>query len=182
MAQPMPASIIAASMPPTLARRAPRTRIRTPMPRVALAVLLIAAAIGCHRGTPKPLPPAPLPGAPPADTRLLSLDDGFITVRVDIPREPPGPKPAVLALLGERPRMLRAGIVTIDYHVHWELLAPLAKSLPSRPLPNARGANGCWRRRRRAQSARILRADQRRRDGHHPEGAGRGCRPSRRST
>jgi dienelactone hydrolase len=105
------------------------------MPRVALVVRLIAAALGCHRAAPKPLPPAPLPGAPPADTRLLSLDDGFITVRVDIPREPPGPKPAVLALLGERPRMLRAGIVTIDYHVHWELLAPLAKSLPKPPPP-----------------------------------------------
>jgi dienelactone hydrolase len=104
------------------------------MPRGALAVLLVAATLGCRRG---PVPPTvePMPGAPPTDTRELSLDGGFITIRVDIPREPPGPKPAVLALLGERPRMLRAGIVTIGYHVNWNVLAPLVKNQPKPPPP-----------------------------------------------
>jgi dienelactone hydrolase len=107
------------------------------MPRGAPLALLLAAVISCAGGpSPKAGPPSavdPLPGAPPCETRELSLDGGFITVRVDIPREPPGPKPAVLALLGERPRMLRAGLVTISYHVHWEDLRPLAEAMPKPP-------------------------------------------------
>jgi dienelactone hydrolase len=99
------------------------------------SMLAVAFLIACGRGPAPQAGPKPLPGAPPVDTRELSLDNGFITVRVDIPREPLGPKPAVLALLGERPRMLRAGLVTVSYHVHWEQLAPLAAAMPKPPAP-----------------------------------------------
>ncbi|HWP65898.1 MAG TPA: prolyl oligopeptidase family serine peptidase [Candidatus Limnocylindria bacterium] len=103
------------------------------MRRGALLVVLLAATTACRHRPVAPSNPEPLPGAPPADVRELSLDGGFITVRVDIPREPPGPKPVVLALLGERPRMLRAGLATVGYNVHWELLAPLAAGRPKPP-------------------------------------------------
>jgi hypothetical protein len=102
--------------------------------RAFLAGLALVAA-GCGRA-PVPAPvPEPIPGAPPVDTREISLDAGFITIRVDIPREPPGPKPAVLTMIGERPRMLRAGLVTISYQVHWEQLEPLRRALPPAPAP-----------------------------------------------
>lgn len=108
-------------------------------------VVLLACALGCGAHRLPGANPGPLPGAPAGEIRELSLDGGFITIRVDIPREPPGPKPAVLALLGERPRMLRAGYVTIAYKVHWEQLKPLAEAQAAKakaegrtPAPPAR--------------------------------------------
>src|SRR5262245_43879111 len=98
-----------------------------------LALVVLVAAIGCRR-TPAPAAALdPLPGAPPSEPRALSLDGGFIPIRIDIPREPPGPKPAVIALLGQQPRMLSAGLVTIHYRVHWEMLAPLRTAQPKPP-------------------------------------------------
>jgi hypothetical protein len=102
--------------------------------RAAWCVIGLVACLGCAARRP---PLAPLLGAPPADIREIVLDDGFVTIRIDIPREPPGPKPAVLALLGERPRMLHAGLVTIGYDVDWNR-APGARRVPAAaPAPAA---------------------------------------------
>jgi dienelactone hydrolase len=105
----------------------------------ALFALVALASVGCGHGRA----PVPLPGSPPVEIRELSLDDGFVTIRVDIPREPPGPKPAVLALFGERPRMLRAGLVTIGYQVHWERTDSRTQARPA-PAPAATQPWGKW--------------------------------------
>jgi dienelactone hydrolase len=101
----------------------------------ATTILLALLAAGCGPTAP----PDPAPPPPAVETRELSLDDGFITIRVDIPREPPGPKPAVVTLLGERERMLEAGLVVIEYRTHWEKLRALVPPKPA-PAPPAAGA------------------------------------------
>jgi dienelactone hydrolase len=112
------------------------------MTRRLLAGVLTALVTAC-RPAPAPAPPPVAPPGVAAETRELSLDDGFLTIRIDIPREPPGPKPVVLSLLGERERMLEAGLAVVTHQVHWELLRPL---VPAPKTPRAAPARtwGMW--------------------------------------
>lgn len=86
-------------------------------PLLLIALALVAA--GC-------VPRAPLaerPAGPPARTRTIALQGGFVDVRLDIPLAPPGPKPAVVSFLdAARGPLLEAGIIVVGYEVHWERL------------------------------------------------------------
>lgn len=70
-----------------------------------------------------------------------SLENGFVTIRVTVPPgEPPGPRPAVISLLGAEEALLDAGLAVVTYSLHWELLWGLA---PPPPPPSARTV-GVW--------------------------------------
>lgn len=99
----------------------------SPAVRTVLVPLLLGLA-ACRR--PSPLPTI-VPG-PPDQVRDVSLMNGFITVRLEIPTSPPGPKPAVISPIAERDLLLQSGAVVVTYQVHWEKLTPL---LPAPPGP-----------------------------------------------
>jgi len=96
-----------------------------------LIVLLGLGLTACRQ--PSPLPtvvPGPLDGV-----RDVSLQDGFITVRLEIPTSPPGPKPAVISPIAERDLLLQSGAVVVTYQVHWEKLAALVPKSAPAPAP-----------------------------------------------
>ena len=72
-------------------------------------------------------PPAPPPVEPTSDGREVTLANGFITVWLDIPREPAGPKPAVISPGPERDALRAAGAVTVTYRANWDLLKGFLK-------------------------------------------------------
>jgi dienelactone hydrolase len=103
------------------------------------AGLAVAIALGCHRPAPAPAPPS----APPpigVSAREATLENGFLTVEAQVPAEPPGPKPAVIAFAGEQPALLQAGAIVVTYRMNWDVLKPLAP--PSAPAP--RNTVGAW--------------------------------------
>lgn len=59
--------------------------------------------------------PRPSPRFLVRDTRLL---DDTVSVRVEIPLDPPGPKPAILVLIGDMRHFTEAGYVTVTYRVN----------------------------------------------------------------
>lgn len=74
--------------------------------------------------------------------REASLENNFVTVQVTIPQDPPGPRPAVISLLGAEQAILDAGLAVVTYRLHWELLRGLAPPPPP-PAPDARPV-GVW--------------------------------------
>ncbi|TMB42853.1 MAG: hypothetical protein E6J55_14665 [Deltaproteobacteria bacterium] len=99
------------------------------MPPVArLALLLAGWLVACapHR---QPVPPPPARAA--ADVaQETKLDNGFLTVRVEVPPAPAGPKPVVVSPLGERDALRSAGAVVITYEANWQLLEPFKAGQP----------------------------------------------------
>jgi hypothetical protein len=108
---------------------------------VAIAAVLLA---GCR--VPPPAPPAP-PPQPPADplhaparegahVRMLSLQKGFLEIRIEAPDAPPGPKPTVLSLVEAfRGPLLDAGFTVVSYALHWERLQGLGTPAQNPPPP-----------------------------------------------
>jgi hypothetical protein len=101
--------------------------------RALLGLLLCTA---CAR-TPAqaPLPPAPA-AIEPRDTsaflvRESTLEDGALTVHVEIPLQPPGRKPAVISLIGGPHTLLGSGFVVATYSIDWTRLK--GKPPPSPP-------------------------------------------------
>lgn len=90
--------------------------------RVALCVLLVLT--GCSARQPAaPRPAVVVPGTERQfQVREAQLEDGAITVRLEIPPAPAGPKPAVLANLNESARMLDEGVVVVTYKIDWARL------------------------------------------------------------
>ena len=80
------------------------------------------------------MPPAPI-------LREEKLQNGFITVHLEIPPSPDGPRPAIITLLGEHEALLDLGMVVVTYEIHWELLKGLAPATP--PAPSKTGV-GVW--------------------------------------
>jgi dienelactone hydrolase len=80
-------------------------------------------------------PPPPIPVNPSTDVREVSLAGGFITARLEIPRIPAGPKPAVISPATERDALLAAGAVIVTYRVNWGLLKGFAPPPPPQPPP-----------------------------------------------
>ncbi len=107
------------------------------------------ATAGCHpqvrSAEPLPLVAAPLvPPAPAAVTneflvRETQLLDGALTIHLDIPLSPSGPKPVVINLFGDSRPLLAAGFVAATYSINWALLKD---ALPP-PAP-AEGGVGKW--------------------------------------
>lgn len=67
------------------------------------------------------------------EVRDVALANGFVSVRLEIPRTPTGPKPAIIAPVGDREALLAAGAVLASYRVNWDQLAGL---VPPRPQAN----------------------------------------------
>jgi len=106
--------------------------VRKSARRVALYGLLVLAA--CTR-VPGRAPPRLLAPPAPADDslgdveqRAVSLAKGWITVKLFIPRDPPGPKPAIVGPIDDRGTLLERGIVLVRFHTNWGLLAGLARA------------------------------------------------------
>lgn len=73
------------------------------------------------------------PPGPPTTTYLVkeaTLVNGAVTVRLNIPLQPSGPKPAVIALLGDTHPIVAAGFVAATYTVRWGLLGPAPTPAP----------------------------------------------------
>lgn len=88
----------------------------------SLTVLFVLVA-GCAAQTGEP----PAPAAPSTTSYLVketNLVNGAVGVRLDIPLQPAGRKPAVIALLGDTHPILAAGFVAVTYTVRWNLLRP----------------------------------------------------------
>lgn len=93
-----------------------------PLRRLLLALTLVAAA-GC--AAPPAASRPPLAAPPPATEYLVreaQLARGAISVRLDIPFAPSGPKPAVIATGGSTRELLAAGYVGVTYSVNWPAL------------------------------------------------------------
>lgn len=72
--------------------------------------------------------------------REAKLDGGAITVRLEIPPNPPGRKPAILANLNEAETMATDGVVIVAYKINWFLL----KGAPPLPAPANKNTVGTW--------------------------------------
>lgn len=78
-----------------------------PMTR-ALVALLVSLA----------LPPAGVASI----VREADLLGGVVSVRAEIPSSPAGPRPAVIALIGNKAALIDAGFAVVTYTVHWDVL------------------------------------------------------------
>lgn len=91
--------------------------------RLRSLLILGALLVGCgavHSGEPAAAP------TPPPTTYLVretDLVNGAVSVRMEIPPQPEGRKPAVIALLtNDRGPVLKAGWVAVTYNVRWGVL------------------------------------------------------------
>ncbi|MFN8641479.1 MAG: prolyl oligopeptidase family serine peptidase [Candidatus Binatia bacterium] len=108
------------------------------MSAVRSLLALLALLVGC--ATQNAEPPA---SAASSTTSYLvketNLVNGAVGVRLDIPLEPAGRKPAVIALLGDTHPIVAAGFVAVTYTVRWGLLRA------GQPTPSpAEQAVGKW--------------------------------------
>jgi len=71
------------------------------------------------------------------EQRDVSLANGWILVKLLIPREPPGPKPAIVSPIDDEQALLERGIVLVRFHTNWELLRGL--KAPAEPANVAAG-------------------------------------------
>jgi len=105
--------------------------------------LLVAVVLaGCQSA----LPEAPLRrelAPPPRATEFLvketTLLDGAVSIQLNIPLTPSGPKPTVIALIGDPHQFLGAGFVAVTYSINREVL----KGPPPTPLPSGQTV-GQW--------------------------------------
>lgn len=85
-------------------------------------VLVVALLAGCGAAQ------SGEPSAPVASSttsylvKETDLVNGAVGVRLDIPLQPAGPKPAVIALLGDTHAVVAAGFVAVTFNVRWGLL------------------------------------------------------------
>ncbi|HXJ37550.1 MAG TPA: prolyl oligopeptidase family serine peptidase [Candidatus Eisenbacteria bacterium] len=116
----------------------------------ALACVALAIGIGgcslCRRPDPPPGPPAERTG-PPSRVHQVFVQGRFVEITIEVPLEPPGPKPAVISYIADaRVPLLEAGIVVVSYRQHWELLRGLPRASPPpdpKPEPPAK-TYGTW--------------------------------------
>jgi prolyl oligopeptidase family protein len=101
-----------------------------PLP-LLLALVVAPMVAACNLGRP-PTATAPPNRLAGVDTIEATLDGGWITVRIDLPRQPDGPKPVVITPVLDKRAILERGIGVVEYRTHWELLAGLgAKATPT---------------------------------------------------
>jgi pimeloyl-ACP methyl ester carboxylesterase len=90
-------------------------------PSLLPAVLLLCA--GC-------VTPAVQPARPPVEAihTRLAIQGGWISAEVRVPKNAAGPVPAVISPLNRDSDLLRAGIATVRFHTHWEVLRGFQKN------------------------------------------------------
>ena len=108
--------------------------------RTMLAVLLAVLA-GCARPVPAPVA-AVAPPEPAAAVREATIDNGWITVRLQIPPTAAGRKPAVIGSVPDPDALLAAGVILVGYKINWEILSGLQP--PGPPAPPAENTVGVW--------------------------------------
>ena len=103
--------------------------------RLLVTLLVVAVVPACGwRAHVRSTPPVV------GETREAFLRSGFVSVRVELPATPPGPKPVVISFLDERDAFLAAGLGVVTYRVDWEQVKAAA---PPPPPPGATTV-GVW--------------------------------------
>jgi hypothetical protein len=107
-----------------------------------LATVVVLVTLGaCRFAGPARVPSPPAPGGTRAFlVREAQLEGGAVNVHAEIPLEPAGPKPTVIALLGDTRGLLAAGFVVVTYQIQW---AFLKGEQPPAPPPAGTGV-GKW--------------------------------------
>jgi hypothetical protein len=112
------------------------------MARACRLCALALAAACTRRVAPLPLIPPPPPPPASVEHRQVAIDNGFVTVDLDIPNEPPGRKPVIISPVGDPQPLLAAGVILVSYRVNWQLLRGLAT--PPQPAPPPGKMVGAW--------------------------------------
>jgi len=89
--------------------------------RWIMSVVVLLAGCASRTGDPAARPEAPTTSYLVKETTLVN---GAVAVHLDIPFQPTGPKPAVIALLGDSHPIVAEGWVAVTYSVRWGLLRP----------------------------------------------------------
>jgi hypothetical protein len=124
----------------------------------SVALILLIGLSACKSAT-RPLPP-PEPMTPPpdevaTDTVETTLQSGWISVEVTIPRTPAGAKPVVISPIVPDRELLDRGMAVARFHTNWEALrgfgAPAATPAPraqpsaaAEPSPGPATQVGTW--------------------------------------
>ncbi len=97
---------------------------------IPLFVLLVACGTA-RTGDPSAPAPAPTTTFLVKETTLVN---GAVTVHLEIPLQPSGRKPAVIALLGDTHGVVAAGYVAATYTIRWAMLRqPEPTAAPDQP-------------------------------------------------
>jgi predicted esterase len=111
----------------------------------ALALLLLAALVACAGPTPSEPDAGARPESSPDVERVEHvLADGVLHVTVSIPREPPGPKPAVIEPIGDDEALLSRGIVVVHFRHVWARAPGVAAPEPESASEPAEKPVGRW--------------------------------------
>lgn len=99
---------------------------------LALVLLLPSLFAGCARPMAAPDERTPEPGY---EVREVALQGGFLRVTLEIPHDPPDPKPAILVPLADREALLSRGVVLVDFHHDWSVVPGLRDAAKQRETP-----------------------------------------------
>ena len=84
-------------------------------------MIVLLAGCASRTGDPAAGPAAPATSYLVKETTLVN---GAVAVHLDIPLQPTGPKPSVIALLGDSHPIVAEGWVAVTYSVRWGPLRP----------------------------------------------------------
>ena len=106
-----------------------------------LPLLIALVLTGC--AAPREIAAPPPPSAEPQTTieyrvRETKLLSNLVTVRLEIPAAPDGPKPAVIALLGDTHALLHEGFIAVTYTVNLDRMRTPV------PTPEPGHSVGMW--------------------------------------
>jgi dienelactone hydrolase len=97
-------------------------------------ILLLALLVGCGAAQPaEQAPSSPSSATTTYVVKEATLVNGAVAVRLEIPLQPAGPKPTVIALLGDKRPVRAAGWVAASYTVR----RGAAGGAPPTPAPDA---------------------------------------------
>lgn len=94
--------------------------------------LLCAGACASARVAPPGEEPWPPSGV---ELRRVALQNGFLLLEIALPREPAGPRPAVIGSLGDDRLLLERGIAVVAYHNDWRAVHELRAADPVGEAP-----------------------------------------------
>jgi len=92
-------------------------------------LVVVSLAAACARSGPPPASPAAT--SPDFEVREVTLENGWLFTKLEIPRTPAGRKPAVVVLGGKGAPLRYAGIIVVTFRQNWASLKAL--EAPQRP-------------------------------------------------